>query len=107
MERVKEQLWEEHFSEFGRGVHMFRTEKVQKLVAMGIPESLRGAVDDCLRFHLGAFQNPAGISALRRVLTAYAHRNPKIGYCQSMNILASVFLLYCKEEDAFWLLVAV
>lgn len=42
METMKEQLWEDHFSEFGRGVHMFRTEKIQKLVAMGIPESLRG-----------------------------------------------------------------
>lgn len=39
---MKERLWEDHFSEFGRGVHMFRTEKIQKLVAMGIPESLRG-----------------------------------------------------------------
>lgn len=41
-EQVKEQLWEDHFLEFGRGVHMFRTEKTQRLVAMGIPESLRG-----------------------------------------------------------------
>lgn len=41
-EQVKERLWEEHFLEFGRGVHMFRTEKIQRLVAMGMPESLRG-----------------------------------------------------------------
>ncbi|KAM3607942.1 uncharacterized protein V6R79_016678 [Siganus canaliculatus] len=145
-EQVKEQLWEDHFLEFGRGVHMFRTEKTQKLVAMGIPEFLRGELwmtlsDACseLESHQGyytsmvqksmgqsnlateeierdlhrslpdhpAFQNPTGIAALRRVLTAYAHRNPKIGYCQSMNILASVLLLYAKEEEAFWLLVAV
>nr|KAF6279216.1 TBC1 domain family member 8 [Myotis myotis] len=125
---------------------MFRTEKIRKLVAMGLPQCLRGrlwllfsdAITD-LASHPGyygrlveeslgncclateeierdlhrslpehpAFQTETGIAALRRVLTAYAHRNPRIGYCQSMNILASVLLLYATEEDAFWLLVAV
>ncbi|XP_009871216.1 PREDICTED: TBC1 domain family member 8, partial [Apaloderma vittatum] len=145
-EQIKESLWNDHFVEYGRTVCMFRTEKIRKLVAMGIPESLRGklwllfsdAVTD-LAAHPGyyvhlveasmgkccmateeierdlhrslpehpAFQSETGIAALRRVLTAYAHRNPKIGYCQSMNILTSVLLLYAKEEEAFWLLVAV
>ncbi|KAJ8332304.1 hypothetical protein SKAU_G00427300 [Synaphobranchus kaupii] len=106
---LKERLWEEHFSEFGRGVHMFRTEKIQKLVAMGIPESLRGGpVDDCLRYYLGGdctprllrIPEPGRNLCSGRVLTAYAPRNPKIGYCQKFRDLTvlQVERLRCRHR---------
>ncbi|GAA6079020.1 TBC1 domain family member 8B-like, partial [Tachysurus ichikawai] len=121
-ERMKEQSWQIHFAEYGRGSAMFRTRKTRELFTRGLPETLRGelwmlfsgAVNEMAK-HPGyyaslvdesvcvsssiacdeierdlhrslpehpAFQSDRGISALRRVLTAYANHNPAIGYCQ-------------------------
>lgn len=47
-------------------------------------------------------QSEDGLCSLRRLLQAYAYRNPSIGYCQSMNYLAAILLLHMPEENAFW-----
>lgn len=48
---------------------------------------------------------PPIISALRRVLRAFSVYNPRIGYCQSLNFLAGLLLLFVEtEEQCFWLL---
>ncbi|KAL5267016.1 hypothetical protein ACHWQZ_G004158 [Mnemiopsis leidyi] len=145
-QKVKEHLWQLHFNDYGRGVCMYRTKRLQELVSHGIPDKLRaemwltlsGAIFDMEKYrgkfnklveksgnvppitadeierdlHRSlpehpAYQSERGIDALRRVLLAYALYNPNVGYCQAMNMVTSVFLLYGSEEESFWLLVAV
>lgn len=41
-EKMKVEAWNIHFSEFGRGVCMYRTSRTRELVLSGIPDPLRG-----------------------------------------------------------------
>ena len=41
-EKMKEQSWNIHFSEYGRGTSMFFTRKTRDLIVRGVPEALRG-----------------------------------------------------------------
>ena len=50
---------------------------------------------------------PRQIHKLRRVLVAFSWYDTSIGYCQGLNRLAAITLLFLEEEDAFWCLVAI
>lgn len=47
------------------------------------------------------------IQSLRRVLIAFSLYSPNIGYCQSLNYLVGILLLFMEEEKAFWMLVTI
>ncbi|CAB3411167.1 unnamed protein product [Caenorhabditis bovis] len=45
------------------------------------------------------------IEKLRNVLYAFRYHNTYVGYCQGLNRLAAIALLYLDEQDAFWFLI--
>lgn len=49
----------------------------------------------------------SGINKLRRVLVAFSWYDQAVGYCQGLNRLAAIALLFLEEEDTFWCLAAI
>ncbi|CAF1392144.1 unnamed protein product [Adineta ricciae] len=82
-----------HESSFVKAIHGSTNDEIERDLYRALPDQK-------------AFQQESGISALRRLLRAYACHNTDVGYCQAMNIIGGVLLLYMNEEDAFWTLAA-
>lgn len=68
---------------------------VTKLILDDIEKDLHRSLPEYIAFREG---NSNGLELLRRVLIKCAIRNPDLGYCQAMNLLASVLLIYMNEE---------
>ncbi|KAK3378877.1 hypothetical protein B0T24DRAFT_141664 [Lasiosphaeria ovina] len=107
----------------GSGKIPGQTSEVKPLIIEDIEKDLYRTFPDNVRFrpqHPGQPANtsqgadaepsemasePEMITSLRRVLNAFALYNPRIGYCQSLNFIAGMLLLFIEtEEQSFWLL---
>lgn len=47
------------------------------------------------------------LNTLRRVLKCFSLYKPTIGYCQSLNFITGLLLLFMEEEETFWMLVII
>ena len=74
-----------------------------------IERDLGRTFPDNIHFHKEAYQKdePIMIQSLRRILVAFTLYDPSIGYCQSMNFIAGLLLLFLDEEKSFWMLVII
>lgn len=92
--RMQNQRLYKSFLQEYEGRTSFAIEEIEKDLNRSLPE-------------YPAYQDPEGIGRLRRVLTVYSWRNPDVGYCQAMNIVAAALLIFMSEEQAFWCLSSV
>jgi len=92
----------------GKYVQMLKTEEPDEKIAGVIQRDLNRTFPKHDLFNAAKTGRPlAGQDLLKNVLYAYAIYDREVGYCQGMGFIATLFLLYVREEAAFWLLVAV
>lgn len=98
-------------AEMGNGYYDCMLRKAKKKKEEGVFDAAIKQIDLDLARTLPTnkyFEDPSSekVELLRRVLYAFRYHNTEVGYCQGLNRLAAIGLLYLSEEDAFWFLTA-
>ena len=76
-------------------------EKVRKQIELDLPRT-------CPKHEYFNGDKSLGREQLRQILYAYAQRNPKLGYLQSMNFIAAHLILVTGDvETSFWILTGI
>jgi hypothetical protein len=89
---------DESFSSMVQRSHLLATSQI----AQDIEKDLGRTYPDIIKTN-----QPCELTnSLRKVLLAYATRNQRIGYCQSMNYICGLLLFHMNEERSFWVLAA-
>jgi len=78
----------------------FKPDPVIGKEADGDDVGKRDSANRARRSHRSSFEvETPMLQALRRVLQAFAVHNPHIGYCQSLNFIAGLLLLFLNEDE--------
>ncbi|GMT15673.1 hypothetical protein PFISCL1PPCAC_6970, partial [Pristionchus fissidentatus] len=96
-------------AEMGNGYYECMLKKAKRKKEEGVFDAAIKQIDLDLARTLPTnkyFEDPSSekVELLRRVLYAFRYHNTEVGYCQGLNRLAAIGLLYLTEEDAFWFL---
>ncbi|XP_075734589.1 uncharacterized protein LOC119187687 isoform X3 [Rhipicephalus microplus] len=105
------------------GDNLISTKELKSLVRQGVPAAFRSQVWKALYTcrvadiiedkgknyysNLCCQASESEIRKLQEVLQAICLHNPSLGYCQGMNFLVGMCLLFMEPEDAFWCLVGI